>query len=107
MIEHPEVRRRVQEQRSQVALEVLLVVYALLATIVLIRSTLVLLRISDRVWVGSLIYGLTSPVTEPLSMIPGFNQALLGSFTMVDLILLGMVVLFPLGMIATGGRSIR
>lgn len=102
MIEHPQARRRVQEQRSQVALEVLLVLYATMATIVLIRTVLVVLHVSDRVWVGSFIYGLTSPVTDALAVVPGFSRALLGPLTMVDFILLAFVVLFPLGIVATG-----
>ena len=102
MIEHPQARRRVQEQRSQVALEVLLVLYAVMATIVLIRTVLVVLHVSDRIWVGSFIYGLTSPVTDVLTVVPGFSRALLGPLTMVDFILLAFVVLFPLGIVATG-----
>lgn len=107
MIEHPQARRRVQEQRSQVALEVLLILYALLATVVLVRTVLVLLHISDRIWVGSFIYGLTSPVTDALAVVPGFNHPLVGPLTMVDIILLALVVLFPLGIVATGGRPAR
>ena len=107
MIQHPQARRRVQEQRSQVALEVLLVLYAVLATIVLIRTVLVLLHISERIWVGSFIYGLTSPVTNALEVVPGFSRALVGPLTMVDIILLALVVLFPLGIVATGGRAVR
>ena len=107
MIEHPQRRRHAQESRSQVAMEILLVLYALLATIVLIRTMLVLLGISDRVWVGSFVYGLTAPLTDALAVVPGFTRELLGPLTMVELILLGLVVLFPLGLVATGGRQGR
>lgn len=107
MIEHPQVRRQVQEHRSQVALEVLLVLYAVLATIVLIRTVLVLLGVTERVWVGAFVFGLTAPVTDALAMVPGFGRALIGRLTMVDLILLGMVLLFPLGVAATSGRNHR
>lgn len=101
MIEHPHVRRRVQEQRSQVATEILLVLYAVLATIVLIRTVLVVFRISDRVWIGSFVYGITSPITDALALVPGFTRELVGPLTMVELILLALVVLFPLGLAAT------
>jgi len=104
MIEHPQARRRVQEERSQVAIEVLLVLYAVLATIVLIRTVLVLLDISDRIWVGSFIFGITSPITDVLAMMPGFTRELVGPLTMTEFTLLGLVVLFPLGLVATGGR---
>lgn len=107
MIEHSHIRRRTQEPSSQVGIEILLVLYAIVATIVLIRTVLVLLRISDRVWVGSFIYGLTAPLTEALAVVPGFSRELLGPLTMVELIMLGLVVLFPLGLVAMSGRYAR
>lgn len=104
MIEHPQARQRIQDERSQVAMEVLLVIYAVLATIVLIRTVLVLIGITDRIWIGSFIFGITAPVTDVLALVPGFTRELLGPLTMIELILLGLVVLFPLGLISTSGR---
>lgn len=101
MIEQPQARRRVQEQRSQVATEILLILYAVVATIIIGRTILVVLEISDRVWVSSFVYGITSPIADALAMIPGFTRELVGPLTMVELILLGLVVLFPLGLVAT------
>ncbi|HWV34709.1 MAG TPA: hypothetical protein VNZ55_03695 [Thermomicrobiales bacterium] len=99
---HPDQRRRTT--RSTIGLEILLVLYAMAATVVLIRTVLVLLDISDRIWIGSFVYGLTGPVTDTLAAVPGFAHPLIGPLTMVELILIGGVVLFPLGLVATGGR---
>lgn len=107
MIENPQATRRVQEQRSQVSLEVLLVLYALLATIVLMRTVLVLVDVNDRIWIGSFVYSLTAPVTIALESVPGFTVELLGPLTLVDLLLLGAVLLFPLGLLATSTRTTR
>lgn len=104
MIEHPQVRRSSQEQRSQVALEVLLFLYAIAATIVISRTVLILLNVSDRIWIGRMIYGTTSLITEPLALVPGFSARLVGPLTMVDLLLLGLVALFPLGLLAMSRR---
>lgn len=104
MINHPQARRRAQEQRSQVALEVLLILYAIAATVVIARTVLILLHISDRIWIGRMVYGLTSLLTDPLSSVPGFSAELVGPLTMVDLLLLGLVALFPLGLMATSKR---
>ena len=104
MIDHPHARRRAQEQRSQVALEVILVLYSIVATVVIARTVLILLDVSDRIWIGRMIYGLTSLFTDPLSMVPGFSVELVGPLTMVDLMLLGLVALFPLGLLATSKR---
>lgn len=107
MIERSQIGRRDRQPSSQVGIEILLMLYAVVATIVLIRTVLVLLRINDRVWVGSFIYGLTAPVTDALAVVPGFSRELIGPFTMVEFILLGLVVLFPLGLVATSGRYTR
>lgn len=104
MIDHPQARRRAQEQRSQVALEVLLVLYAIVSTIIIARTVLILLHISDRIWIGRVIYGMTSLITDPLSSVPGFSVELIGPLTMVDLLFLGLVALFPLGLMATSRR---
>ncbi len=104
MITHPSARRRANEQRSQVAMEVLLVLYAIGSTIVIARTVLILLHVSDRIWIGRVIYGTTSLFTDPLSTVPGFSVELIGPLTMVDLLLLGLVALFPLGLLATSKR---
>jgi hypothetical protein len=104
MIDHPQARRRAQEQRSQVAFEVLLILYAIGATVILARTVLILLDVSDRIWIGRMVYGLTSLITDPISSVPGFAVELVGPLTMVDLLLLGLVALFPLGLMATSKR---
>jgi hypothetical protein len=104
MIDHPHARQRTQEQRSQVAMEVLLILYGIAATVVIARTVLILLQVSDRIWIGRMIYGMTALVTEPLGTVPGFSARLVGPLTMVDLLLLGLVALFPLGLLATSKR---
>lgn len=81
-----------------------MVLYAIVATVVIARTVLILLSVSDRIWIGRLIYGMTSLFTEPLSTVPGFSVQLVGPLTMVDLLLLGLVALFPLGLLATSKR---
>jgi hypothetical protein len=107
MIEHQRLRRRDQESRPQLATELLITVYAVLATIVLIRTVLVLLEITERIWIGSFIFGMTAPVTDALMRVPGLGRDILGPLTMTDIILLALVVLFPLGLVATSGRDGR
>jgi hypothetical protein len=104
MIDHPQARRRAQEQRSQVALEVLLIIYAIGATVIVARTVLILLHVSDRIWIGRVVYGSTSLLTDPLGSVPGFSAQLIGPLTMVDLLMLGLVALFPLGLMATSRR---
>lgn len=104
VIQHPQQRRRMAEARNKVALEVLLFLYAVGATIVIVRTILLLFGVTDRVWIGRVVYGSTSLITDALANIPGFGHAILGQFTMVDLLLIALVVLFPLGLLATSPR---
>lgn len=104
VIQHPQQRRRLEEARNKVALEVILVVYALGATVVIVRTIMLLLGVTDRVWVGRMVYGSTSLFTDALANVPGFGHVIVGPFTMVDLVLLAIVVLFPLGLLASSPR---
>lgn len=104
MIQHPQQRRRMSEARNKIALEVLLVVYAVGATIVLVRTIMLLLNVTDRVWIGRIVFGSTALFTDALARVPGFGHELVGPFTMVDLLMLAIVILFPLGLLASSPR---
>ena len=104
MIQHPQQRRRMSEARNKVALEVLLVVYAVGATVVLVRTIMLLLNVTDRVWMGRIVFGSTALFTDALARVPGFGHELVGPFTMVDLLMLAIVILFPLGLLASSPR---
>lgn len=104
MIQHPQQRRRVNEARNKVALEVILVVYAIGATIVVVRTIMLLLGVTDRVWIGRMVYGSTALITDALARVPGFGHQIVGPFTMVDLLMMAIVILFPLGLLASSPR---
>lgn len=104
VIQHPQQRRRMTEARNKVALEIILSIYAVVAMIIIVRTIMLLIGVTDRVWIGRVIYGSTSMFTDVLANIPGFGHIILGPFTMVDLLLLAVVVLFPLGLLASSPR---
>lgn len=96
-------RRRIQmATRSQLATELLLTGFALVGSIIVLRTVLVVLDISDRVWIGEFIYGLTSPITRVLAFLPGADWEIYRNLTTVDLTLLAFLLLFLLGVLATG-----
>lgn len=106
MLEQAERRRIQMSTRSQLATELLLTAFAIVGSIIVLRTLLVMLDISDRIWIGEFIYGLTSPVTRVLEFLPGANRELYRNLTTVDLTLLAFLPLFLLGVIATGrGRD--
>ncbi|CAN5795630.1 hypothetical protein BH24CHL3_BH24CHL3_01360 [soil metagenome] len=96
-------RRRIQlSPRSQLATELLLTVFSLVGSIIVLRTVLVVLDVSDRVWIGEFVYGLTRPVTRVLDFLPGSGRHVYGNLTTVDVTLLAFLCLFLLGVVATG-----
>jgi len=104
MLEQMERRRIQMSTRSQLATELLLTSFALVGSIIVLRTMLVVLDISDRIWIGEFIYGLTSPVTQMLDFLPGAGREIYRNLTTVDVTLLAFLCLFLLGVIATGRR---
>lgn len=106
MLEQAQRRRIQMSTRSQLATELLLTAFSLVASIIVLRTLLVMLDISDRVWIGEFVYGLTRPVTRVLEFLPGADRELYRNLTTVDVTLLAFLLLFLLGLIATGrGRN--
>lgn len=104
VIQHPQHRRRMVETRNRIALEILLVLYAIVATIVLVRTIMLIIGVTDRVWIGRVVFGSTAMITDVLAQVPGFGHTILGPFTMVDIMLVALVILFPLGLLASTPR---
>ena len=102
MLEQMERRRIQMSTRSQLATELLLTSFALVGSIIVLRTMLVVLDISDRIWIGEFIYGLTSPVTQMLDFLPGAGREIYRNLTTVDVTLLALLLLFLLGVLATG-----
>jgi hypothetical protein len=100
-------RRRVSEQRSYALSIVVLNLYAAIAAVIVLRTVLVALGATESIWMGRFVFGLTGKVTALLDVLPGATREILGPLTMVDISLLGLVLLFPLGVIASGGTIRR
>lgn len=94
--------RQNQTLRTQVATELLLNGYAVIAALVVLRLVLVALNVSDRVWFGGFVYRLTDPVVHLMAVFPGARHPVFGSLTMVDMTLVALIILFPLGLVALG-----
>ena len=102
MLEQARARRVQYSHRSQLATELLLTTYALVGSIIILRTILVIFGVSNRIWIGSFVYGLTNPVTTVLSYIPGATRPLWGNLTTVDFTLVALLLLFLLGIVASG-----
>lgn len=94
-----------QELRSQVALELLLNGYALVGALFVFRALFKALEVSSQRWVGNLVYGTTGIVADRLLRIPAADSRLIGDLNLIDLTLVSLVVLFPLGLLMFGSRT--
>lgn len=104
VIQPPQQRRQFTQTRNRITLEISLYIWAVGATIVTVRTVIMLLGVNDRVWIGRVVIGSTAIVTDIFAKVPGFGHALLGPFSMIDLILIALVILFPLGLLASAPR---
>jgi uncharacterized protein YggT (Ycf19 family) len=100
-------RQRVSEQRSYALAIVALNAYAAIAAVIVLRTVLVALGATESIWMGRFIERLLGRLTGPMEVLPGATREIVGPFTMVDISLMGAVLLFPLGVVATGGTIRR
>jgi hypothetical protein len=105
MLEQAHRRRSQMATRSQLATELLLTAFAAVGSIIVLRTVLVMLDVSERIWIGQFVFGLTSPVTDLLEYLPGSGREIYANLTVIDVTLLGALFLFLLGIIATGGQQ--
>jgi uncharacterized protein YggT (Ycf19 family) len=92
---------------SQVALEVILNLYAAFVVLFAMRTVLLVAQVDPRVWVGRTIYRFTDPLVAPLGVLPGAGQSVIGAVTLADLTAMAVVLLIPLGIaLRRGGAEI-
>ena len=100
-------RQRVSEQRSYALAIVALNAYAAIAAVIVLRTVLVALGATESIWMGRFIERLLGRLTGLMEVLPWATREIVGPFTMVDISLMGAVLLFPLGVVATGGTIRR
>lgn len=89
---------------SQLPVIILLNAYAIAGALFVSRALLKSLEISDRYWVGRQIFRATDPFARILELLPGATNRYVGAMTLADLTLVLGVFLFPIGVLAFGGR---
>lgn len=101
------VRRvtRPQPVGSQLAIELALTAYAIIAGLIIIRALLLSVGISGSLWVGSFVYGITDPFASILKLLPGGDFQVINRLTLADLTMLAAVIAFPLFLLARGPRD--
>jgi hypothetical protein len=100
-------RRRLSETRPYPLMVVMLNIYAAIAAVIVLRTVLVALGVTESIWMGRFVYGMTSRVTDIMELLPGATRQVVGPFTMIDISFIGVVLLIPLGVVAAGGTLRR
>ena len=101
------VRRMARSQPvgSQLAIELALTAFAIVAGFVVIRALLLSVGITDSLWVGRFIYGITDPFAAILKLVPGADFRIINRLTLADITMVAAVVAFPLFLLARGPRD--
>jgi len=90
--------------RSQLPTILMLNAYAIAGALFISRAILRALEISGRYWVGRQIFRSTDPFARILELVPGATRVFTGQMTLADITLALGVLMFPLGILAFGGR---
>ncbi len=86
--------------RSQLAFELFLNGYAMVAALLIARCLMKIEKVSPRVWAGSTIYRVTDPLLKPLKLLPGAERQIIGGASLADVTILVLLLLVPLWLIA-------
>jgi len=87
-------------ERSQIALELALLAYSAVATVVVARLVLLTVDVDDRIWVGQFVFQFTDFAVSALEILPGSNRRLIGNVTLPDATLAAIVALIPIASLA-------
>ena len=87
-------------ERSQVALEIGLILYSIVVTLVLCRLVLLAIGVDERLWIGEFVFQFTDPVVRILRFLPGSDRTLIGNLTLPDATLAAMVALVSFASLA-------
>jgi len=91
--------------RSQVAIEVVLTAYAIVAALLVARLVVHMLAIPRWIWTRSTIDAATQMLILPLTLLPGASGTIVGDATLPDFTAVGTMALVPLVLIARSHRA--
>jgi hypothetical protein len=94
-----------QVARSQIAVRLGLVLYAMLGTAFALRCMVLVFHFPDTVWTVQQILSLTAPLLRPLRFLPGASRSIAGEATLADLTIMLLLVAVPLALLARPGPS--
>jgi hypothetical protein len=88
------------ESKSQLPTELLLTFFAIFSGMILVRVLLLSAGMTESLWVGQFIFGITNIFAFPLRLFPGGDFEVLNRLTVADLTLFAAVIAFPCFMVA-------
>lgn len=95
----------VQEARSQAAITLAILAYAVGGALVIVRGMLLVVGVDRSFWAGQFVLRITGIVFDPLSRVPIATTRLIANLTLLDLTAVVGVLLVPIGLLAFGNRG--
>ena len=86
-------------------MEVAVTSYALVSTLLILRLVFRLLSISERVWTGEVVFGVTDAMLAPLILVPGSDRPVLSRFTLAELTAVSLLLLVPMALFAVSRKD--
>ena len=90
--------------RSQLALRLVIAVYAALCAAVALRCAVLTLDLPASVWSVSAILSASSPVVLPLAVVPAAGRPVIGAVTLSDLTATLLLLAVPLALLGRRRR---
>lgn len=101
MMELPRpIQRQTDVFGSELAAELGMAAASFLGALAVLRLLLLVFGVTDRVWAGATVYGITDPIVWLLTLVPGGTRRVAGDATFADLAAVAVVVLAPLFFLA-------
>lgn len=89
-------------ERSLIAVELGLVAYAAVATLVVARIVLLAGNVTEQLWIGAFVFQFTDPIVRGLEFLPGADRTIVGRVTLPDATLAAVIAALPLVALARG-----
>jgi len=91
--------------RSQLAVRLVVAVYAALCAAIALRCAVLVLDLPATVWSVGAILSASAPVVRPFTVVPAASRVVVGSVTLSDLTATLLLLALPLALLGRGQRQ--
>ena len=100
----PLERRGPRVARAQTALELSLIAYAIIGSLIVGRFLIRIMSVHPHLGLSETILLLSDPLVWPMELMPAAERPLIAGVTLPDITLIAVLILIPLWLLARPGR---